>query len=288
LDSGAWGSAYYDFIDSGRAPIPNNNIYIYNNIFYNSNDSATLLSHFSIAGQVTKIPFNATCPRPSNADDDLVIRGNIIWNGKPDKELGISASSGCGTSNPTCNQSQLERENLINAAEPKFVNADIGNFHPKPGSVVFTVAKIFPVPDFSWAGLPANPKEPTGNISNSVPVDRDSIHRNPSYPICGAFVISISSVNDQPSPNNEIALFQNFPNPSKEETTIEYQLLHGSHVSLDVFNLLGEKVGSLVSSYNDEGDHSIELSTKGLAPGKYFYRLSTGSMTETKQMTIVR
>jgi len=298
LDSGAWGTAYfYDIpdtsradsikLDSSRASIPNKNIFIYNNIFINTSDSATASSHFSIAGPFAAHAFNASCPKPAYADDELAIRGNIIWNGKPNKAIGITSSSGCPASNATCNQKQLERDNLINAAEPEFVNAAAGNFHPKPGSVVYTLAKSFAVPDFSWAGLPPSPVEPAGNISNNVPVDRDSIRRNPSYPICGAFVISTSSVEGQSAAQEEVSLLQNYPNPANGLTTIAFTLLHGTRVTLEVFNLLGEKITTLASSMMDEGDHFVNWNTSHLPSGKYFYRLATGSVTVTKQMTVI-
>ena len=288
IDSGAWGTWYYDFIDSSKAPIPNKNVFIYNNIFANTSDSATASSHFSIAGPLMATAFNAVCPKPAYADDNLVIKGNIIWNGKSDKALGITSTSGCGAANPSCNEKQLDRDNLINAAEPKFINAASGNFHPKPGSIVFTIAKAFAIPDFSWTGLPPKPQEPFGNVSNSIPVDRDSIRRNPGYPISGAFVISTSSVEGQAEAQDEITLLQNYPNPSGGITTIGFHLLHQAHVTLEVYNLLGEKISSLISSPLDEGDHSIDWNTSKLQSGKYFYRLSTGSMTVTKKMTVVR
>jgi hypothetical protein len=288
MDSGAWGTWYLDRADSDAAPIPNKNIFIYNNIFANTGDSVTASSQFTIAGPLTAAAFNAACPRPAQADDNVKIRGNIMWNGGAHKELGITASSGCGTTNPSCNQTQLYRDNLINSAEPKFVNAAAGNFHPKPGSIIYTIAKTFPIPDFAWTGLPPKPQEPPGNTSNSIPTDRDSLARNPNNPVAGVFVISTSSVNGQEESPDDISLLQNFPNPAHGMTTIEFKLSDRARTKLDIYDILGAKIASLVSSAVDAGDHRIEWNTSAIPAGKYFYRLETENMTLTKQMTVVR
>ncbi len=286
IDSGAWGTYYYDFIDSSKAPIPNKNIFIYNNIFYNTIDSQTAFPHFSVAGPLTALAFNASCPKPAFADENVQIKGNIIWNGKPDKQLGISENTGCGPSNPTCNETQLTKDNLINAAEPTFVGASSGNFHPEPASIVFTVTKAAPVPDFSWTGLPPKPQEPAGNTNNTILLDRDSNKRNAAIPISGAFSISTSSVKEE-SPT-EIFLLQNYPNPSKGITRITFRLLLEANVNLDIYDLLGEKISSLISSRLGEGVHSVTWNTANLPSGKYFCRISTANTTMTKQITVAR
>ena len=53
-------------------------------------------------------------PSPAVADDGLVITGNVIENGRPEMSLGIGDDSGCQDTNPTCNETQLRRDNDIN------------------------------------------------------------------------------------------------------------------------------------------------------------------------------
>lgn len=286
IDSGAWGTWYLDRSDSDGAPIPNKNIFIYNNIFANSTDSATSGGHFAVGGALSATAFNAVCPRPAYTDDDVKFRGNIIWNGGSDKSLGIVPGAGCGPENPTCNESQLLADNTINVAEPEFIGASFADFHPKPASAVFTIAKPVPIPDFSWTGLPPKPVEPVGNISNSILMDRDSNKRNPNSPISGAFIISTSSVSQNLT--DDVSLLQNYPNPAHGITTISFHLNTRSEVTLEVFNILGERVSSLIKAALDEGDHSTNWNTTDIHSGKYFYRLATGHMALTKQMTIVK
>ncbi len=287
IDSGAWGTWYLDRADSDAAPIPNKNIFIYNNIFLNTPDSATASSQLTIAGPVSAIAFNASCPKPALADDNVKIRGNIIWNGKL-KDLGINPSSGCGASNPSCNQTQLYSDNVINSAEPKFVNAAAGNFHPNRGSIIYTLANAFPIPDFSWTGLPPKPHEPQGNTSNSIPLDRDSNHRNPRLPIAGVFDITTSSVDGETNIQDDISLLQNFPNPAHTMVTIEFQLKNNAHVTLEVYDILGVKIATLIAERQGQGIHSTNWNISSLPSGKYFYRIETENATLTKQMTIVR
>ncbi|MDP4220833.1 MAG: right-handed parallel beta-helix repeat-containing protein [Bacteroidota bacterium] len=289
IDSGAWGTwyRYVDRADSDLAPIPNKNIYIYNNLFYNSPDSASAVSHFIVAGPVTPLAFNAVCPRPSLADDNVRIKGNIIWNGKSEA-LGIDENSGCAASNPTCNASQLYHDNLINAAEPRFIGAAYGNFHPRPGSIVYTISKTVSIPDFSWTGLPPKPQEPAGVISNSIVFDKDSVRRNQSFPIAGAFVISTSSVDGEARSLDDISSFVNYPNPAGIRTTFEFRLAKRERISLDVFDILGSRVATLLTGTVDEGVHQAEWNTSSLPAGKYFCRLETEATTATRQVTIVR
>lgn len=286
IDSGAWGTWYLDRSDSDGAPIPNKNIFIYNNIFSNSMDSATAGGHLSVGGALSATAFNAVCPRPAYADDNVEFRGNIIWNGNSDKSLGLIPGAGCGPENPTCNETQLFGDNTINVAEPEFIGVSFEDFHPKPASTVFTISKPVPIPDFTWSGLPLRPAEPSGSISNSITIDRDSNIRNPNSPICGAFIISKSSVSA--SSYEDVSLLQNYPNPAHGITTISFHLRNRSEVTLEVFNLLGEKISSLIHATLDEGDHSAEMNTSDVHSGKYFYRLATGRTTMTKQMAVVR
>jgi len=287
MDSGAWGTWYLDRgDDSDSAPIPNKNIFIYNNIFANPDDSATSGPHFSIAGPYTTPSFNAACPRPALADDNVQIRGNIIWNGTPQKPLGINGSSGCQLGNPNCNESQINIDNTINLTQVFFIDTANAVFRPQAASIVFTTTKVFKIPDFSWSGLPPSPVEPQGTTSNAVSLDIDSNVRKANAPIAGAYTISTSSV--EPNALNEITTLENYPNPLNSETTIAFHLQNRSYVKLEIYNLLGEKTSSLLSATLDEGDHSLSWNANSVEAGTYFCRLSAGSEVMTKRMTVVK
>jgi hypothetical protein len=100
---------------------------------------------------------------------------------------------------------------------------------------------------------------------------------------------AIASVGDS---QNEIpegfALLQNYPNPFNPVTTIEFDLPKSSHVSLKIFNILGEEVATVVSDRLSAGSHSYEWDASNLASGVYLYRLQAGNYVQTRKMILMR
>ena len=83
-------------------------------------------------------------------------------------------------------------------------------------------------------------------------------------------------------------LYQSYPNPFNPYTVIRWQLAVGSHVELTVYNLLGEKVKTLVSSYMNAGIHTYRFNGNSLAGGVYYYQLVAGKNKEVKKMILLR
>ena len=97
----------------------------------------------------------------------------------------------------------------------------------------------------------------------------------------------------------DFQLFQNHPNPFNNETTIKYTLSKSCHVSLIIYNILGQKVRTLVTEYQKAGVKTVSWDAKDekgkdLGSGIYFYQLSTGStgksgeITRTKRMILLK
>lgn len=84
------------------------------------------------------------------------------------------------------------------------------------------------------------------------------------------------------------ALEQNYPNPFNPSTTIAYQLPVASDVKLEVFDMLGKKVATLVNARQEAGAHLVNFNAAALSSGMYFYRLQAGAFVETKKMTLVK
>ncbi len=84
------------------------------------------------------------------------------------------------------------------------------------------------------------------------------------------------------------ALSQNYPNPFNPSTTIRYALPQRSHVSLSVYNALGQNIFELVNREEESGYHEVRFDAANLASGVYFYRIQAGSFVETKKLMLLR
>lgn len=105
------------------------------------------------------------------------------------------------------------------------------------------------------------------------------------YNLGGAVGIEDQEIENAPK---TFSLEQNFPNPFNPNTTIQFSLPQSEKLSLTVFNLLGEKVKTLVEEYREAGNHSVQFNASQLASGIYFYRLQAGSFIETKKMILMK
>jgi len=86
----------------------------------------------------------------------------------------------------------------------------------------------------------------------------------------------------------EIALGQNYPNPFNPGTTILFSLPERSDVKIEVFNVLGQKVSTLIDDQLEAGDHTVEFDGDGLANGVYLYRLTAGNAKISRKMLLLK
>ncbi len=86
----------------------------------------------------------------------------------------------------------------------------------------------------------------------------------------------------------EFGLSQNYPNPFNPTTMIDYALPKESNVRLEVYNLIGQKVATLVERVQEAGFHSAAFDASSLGSGLYFYKLSAGETSFTKKMMLLR
>jgi hypothetical protein len=83
-------------------------------------------------------------------------------------------------------------------------------------------------------------------------------------------------------------LSQNYPNPFNPTTTIHFVLPHKSHVTLTVYNTLGQRVAVLVNNETAAGSHEVLFDAANLASGMYFYRLHAGGFVSVKKLVICK
>ena len=84
------------------------------------------------------------------------------------------------------------------------------------------------------------------------------------------------------------SLSQNYPNPFNPATTIKYSVSRATHVTLKVFNALGQEVATLVDRNVPSGIHQAKFDASALSSGLYIYRMTAGSTTETRKMVLLK
>jgi hypothetical protein len=89
--------------------------------------------------------------------------------------------------------------------------------------------------------------------------------------------------------NIDFCLKQNYPNPFSSSTMISYSISKASSLELSVYDVLGNKVQTLVNETQTAGNYNIPFYAKGLSAGIYFYSLSVGGVkSEKKKMLILK
>ena len=91
--------------------------------------------------------------------------------------------------------------------------------------------------------------------------------------------------NDLPQ---DVRLKQNYPNPFNPTTSIQYVLPESANVTLEVFNMLGQRVASIADGQQSAGTHTVDFDASNLTSGVYIYRLTAGSTVINKRMTLVK
>jgi hypothetical protein len=84
------------------------------------------------------------------------------------------------------------------------------------------------------------------------------------------------------------SLEANYPNPFNPQTTIAFALPEATHVTIQVFDLLGQKVADLVNGQKEAGTHTLVFDAQGLASGMYLYRMQAGSFEQHRTMLFLK
>ncbi len=83
-------------------------------------------------------------------------------------------------------------------------------------------------------------------------------------------------------------LSQNYPNPFNPVTNIHFSIPHDGNVSLKIYNVLGKLVEVYVDEFMKAGVYNAEVDASNYPSGIYFYRLTSGSFSETKKMNVIK
>jgi hypothetical protein len=138
---------------------------------------------------------------------------------------------------------------------------------------VYSVNDLMPGQTYFWKVLAIN-------------IEGDSLWSSETFGFYIDPAASIEALNVQRPDSYE--LYQNYPNPFNPTTTIIYELPITNYVELSIFNYLGQKVVTLVSSRQNAGYHQMEWDATGFASGIYVVTLEAGNFKASQKMLLVK
>jgi len=107
--------------------------------------------------------------------------------------------------------------------------------------------------------------------------------------LSNSFFNSVTSV----TPNSEVVpgaytLGQNYPNPFNPNTTIEFSIPNKENVQIAVYNILGQKVTTVINETLESGSHTVQWNAQPYASGLYFYEMRSGTFAAVKKMILMK
>ncbi len=127
-----------------------------------------------------------------------------------------------------------------------------------------------------------------GTFKKRVSNQKILMFGNWADPIAAPELITGLTIEQRKNWNSEIVLSQNYPNPFNPTTTIFYEIKKSDFIQLILFNVLGQKIITLINEYKLPGLYEAEFDGKDLSSGVYYYQLRTSSKVETKKMLLLR
>ncbi|MEP2446588.1 MAG: T9SS type A sorting domain-containing protein [Balneola sp.] len=97
-----------------------------------------------------------------------------------------------------------------------------------------------------------------------------------------------STSNEDVSRVNKFMLFDNYPNPFNPSTNIQFELQKSGRASLEVFNVLGQKIETLFDKKVSSGSYQVLFDASNLSSGVYFYTLKLDGISKTKKMLLIK
>ncbi len=114
-----------------------------------------------------------------------------------------------------------------------------------------------------------------------------------SSPLVSNFIIltadQATSVNSETNNSPvQFSLAQNYPNPFNPSTTINFSLIKENHVTINLYNVLGQKIRTLVNGNFTAGKHNLNFNSENLSSGTYFYELTVEGQHIVKKMNLIK
>lgn len=116
-----------------------------------------------------------------------------------------------------------------------------------------------------------------------------AMKKSDTTPRFGITVMAETSVTNEPTEEPKtFTLEQNYPNPFNPVTQIQYSLANAGDVTLEVYNIAGQRVETLVNERKSSGTYRVSWDAANMASGIYYYRLQAGNQVLTRQMTLIK
>jgi len=121
----------------------------------------------------------------------------------------------------------------------------------------------------------------SGSATVSVPDDGEGTVQ------LRALLGAADQLREQTAPE-KLTLRPNYPNPFSDQTTIEYAVPEQTDVTVQVYNVLGQKVATLEQDTKTAGTHRLEWDGSGVQSGTYFVRIEANGSSSTQKVTVIK
>jgi len=229
----------------------------------------------------------------SNTLDTYTLEGG--WTGAKIFAAGgamkIGSSSGFGyIVTPTLDLSSNEGNGTINfdlqtfSNDTKvmqvFLSTDNGNSYTQVGD------DITPTASMVTQSIPFTGGTNISKIKLSASVSASNRFYVDNIIVISSAITAIG--NHENSRPTGFILSQNYPNPFNPSTKISFTMPKHSHVTIKVYDILGNEVATLVNEEKPQGNYTIEFNAKNLVSGVYFYTLKADSFSDTKKLLLLK
>jgi hypothetical protein len=123
----------------------------------------------------------------------------------------------------------------------------------------------------------ANMGNPGGDLSYEVKQHFASLLFSPA-----------TGIDDQAAIPDVYFLSENYPNPFNPKTLFKYGIPEAAHVTIEVYDVLGRRVETLINKEQEAGYHQVTFDGDGYSSGMYFFKMAAGDYNETKKMTLIK
>jgi hypothetical protein len=125
------------------------------------------------------------------------------------------------------------------------------------------------------------------NYLNSITVARENVKK-----AIAEYKSNFASMTYSPpppvNPITDYILYHNYPNPFNPQTTIRYEIPEDGVVTIDIFDILGQKVGTILNEFQKADRYEVNFNAVGLASGVYIYRMKVNDFIESKKMLLLK